>query len=84
MAPKTINSHMDILRMIMTEAAERFEFDNPFRNIKTLKLQKIHIEPFSLTDVERICKYVRQGPQSANNSGQNVTLDIQTAWRQHH
>ena len=60
MAPKTINSHLTILRMIMTEASERFEFDNPYRNIKPLKLQKVHIEPFSLAEVERICKYVRE------------------------
>jgi len=60
MAPKTINSHLTILRMIMTEASERFEFDNPYRNIKPLKLQKVHIEPFSLVEVERICKYVRE------------------------
>jgi integrase len=42
MAPKTINSHLTILRMIMAEASERFEFDNPYRNIKPLKLQKVH------------------------------------------
>ncbi|EBA00095.1 tyrosine-type recombinase/integrase [Marinobacter sp. ELB17] len=60
MAPKTINSHLTILRMIMTEASERFEFDNPYRNIKPLKLQRVHIEPFSLAEVERICKYVRE------------------------
>lgn len=60
MAPKTINSHLTILRMILTEAAERFEFDNPYRNIKPLKQQKVHIEPFSLAEVERICKYVRE------------------------
>lgn len=60
MAAKTINSHLTILRMILTEAAERFDFDNPYRNIKPLKQQKVHIEPFSLAEVERICKYVRE------------------------
>lgn len=60
MAPKTINSHMTILRMILTEAAERFDFDNPYKNIKPLKLQRVHIEPFSLDEVDLIIKHVRE------------------------
>ncbi|MFP3979070.1 Arm DNA-binding domain-containing protein [Marinobacter sp. KMM 10035] len=60
MSPKTINSHMTILRMLLVEAAERYEFDNPYRNIKPLKLQKVHIEPFSMNEVEKILKHVRE------------------------
>lgn len=60
MGPKTINSHMAILRMILAEAAERYEFDTPYRNIKPLKLQKVHIEPFSLNEVTRILDAVRE------------------------
>lgn len=60
MAPKTINSHMTILRMILTEAAERYDFTNPYLNIKPLKQQKVHIEPFSMTEVETILKRVRE------------------------
>jgi len=60
MSPKTINSHMTILRMILVEAAERYEFDNPYRNIKPLKLQKVHIEPFSMNEVEKILRHVRE------------------------
>lgn len=60
MAPKTINSHMAILRMILTEGAERYDFANPYRNIKPLKLKKVNIQPFSLDEVERITKYVRE------------------------
>lgn len=59
-SPKTINSHMAVLRMIMTEAAERYDFENPYRNIKPLKLKKIDIQPFSLDEVARITKYVRK------------------------
>lgn len=59
-SPKSINNHMTILRMILTEAADRYEFENPFRNIKPLKLQKVHIEPFSLTEVETILQTVRE------------------------
>lgn len=56
---KTINSHMTILRMMLGEAAERFEFETPYKNIKPLKLQKTHIEPFSLHKVQRIIDNVR-------------------------
>ncbi|KXS55549.1 MAG: Phage integrase family protein [Marinobacter sp. T13-3] len=58
-SPKTVNSHMAILRMILTEGTERYELPNPYRNIKPLKLQRVHIQPFSLDEVERIVKYVR-------------------------
>ena len=57
--PKTINNQMSILRAILREASDRYDFDNPYRNIKPLKLKKTHIEPFSLEEVERILKYVR-------------------------
>ena len=57
--PKTINNQMSILRAILREASDRYDFDNPYRNIKPLKLKKTHIEPFSLDEVERILKYVR-------------------------
>tara|TARA_R110002167_G_scaffold51814_6_gene149946 strand:+ start:6660 stop:7877 length:1218 start_codon:yes stop_codon:yes gene_type:complete len=60
MSPKTINTHMGVLRMIMTEAADRFGFLSPYRNIKPLKLQRSHIEPFSLEDVNRIIDKVRE------------------------
>lgn len=59
LSPKTINSHMTILRMVIDEAADRFGFETPYRNIKPLKLQKSHIEPFSLKEVERITSQVR-------------------------
>ncbi|APX91787.1 site-specific integrase [Halomonas sp. 1513] len=58
-SPKTINSHMTILRMIIDEAADRFGFETPYRNIKPLKLKRSHIEPFSLKEVDRIISSVR-------------------------
>lgn len=60
MSPKTINGHMSILRMILAEASERFDFESPYKNINPLKLQKIHIEPFSLNEVQRIIDSVRE------------------------
>lgn len=58
-SPKTINSHMTILRTVLDEAAERFDFESPYKNIKPLKLRKTYIEPFSLQEVQRIIDNVR-------------------------
>lgn len=60
MSAKSINNHMNILRMVLTEAADRYELINSFPNIKPLKLQRIHIEPFSLDEVERVLQAVRE------------------------
>lgn len=59
LSPKTINSHMAVVRMIVDEAADRLGFETPYRNIKPLKLKKSHIEPFSLKEVEHIISQVR-------------------------
>jgi len=59
LSPKTINNLMGILNMIMTEAADRFEFQNPVRNIKRLRLQRKDIQPFSLGEVRLILDTVR-------------------------
>lgn len=63
MTAKTINSHMGILRVIMTEASDRYNFQNPYRNIKPLKQKKTHIEPFSLVEVNQIINSVRKDYQ---------------------
>src|SRR5690554_3585192 len=60
MSAKSINNHMNILRMVMTEAADRYDFTNPYRNIKPLRLQRVHIKPFSLSEVETILRTVRE------------------------
>jgi integrase len=54
-----INRHMKILRMILNEAADRYEFTTPYRNIKPLKKERKDIEPFSLEEVELIIGNVR-------------------------
>ena len=59
LSPKTINNLMGILNMIMTEAADRFEFQNPVRNIKRLRLRRKDIQPFSLEQVRLILDTVR-------------------------
>ena len=54
-----INRHMKVLRMILNEAADRFDFTTPFRGIKPLKKPKIHIDPFNLQEIEQILQTVR-------------------------
>jgi integrase len=49
-----INKVMGFLRMILNEAADRFEFNRPYTGIKPLKQKKPDIEPFSLQEVYRI------------------------------
>lgn len=55
----TINKIMTPLRMILNEAADRYEFTSPWRGIKSLKIQKVDVEPFTLDEVQLILKHVR-------------------------
>ena len=59
LSAKTLNNRMGVLRMIMDEACDRYGFENPYRNIRPLKMKKIHIEPFSLVEVNKILENVR-------------------------
>ncbi|WP_426357681.1 Arm DNA-binding domain-containing protein [Pseudocolwellia sp. HL-MZ19] len=54
-----INKHMKILRMILNEAADRYDFTTPYRNIKPLKVPKTDIAPFTLEEVSLILSTVR-------------------------
>lgn len=54
-----VNHVMTVCRMLITEAAERFEFRNPYVNIKPLKIPKIKITPFSLDEVKHFLRNVR-------------------------
>ncbi len=57
--PKTINAHMTLLKTILDEASDRFDFESPYKNIKPLRLQRSHVEPFSLVEVNKIIETVR-------------------------
>jgi integrase len=59
LSPKRINAIMGVLRQILNEAADRFDFTTPFLNIKPLKVPKSHVEPFTLDEVQRIIETVR-------------------------
>jgi len=59
LSSKRINEIMGLLRQIMNEAADRFEFTSPVANIKKLRVRKTDVDPFSLVDVQRIMATVR-------------------------
>lgn len=59
LSPKRINEIIGLLRQILNEAADRFQFTSPSLNIKTLRLRKTDVNPFSLVDVQRILATVR-------------------------
>ena len=54
-----INRHMKVLRMILNEAADRYEFTSPYHGIKPLKVQKTDIDPFTLDEINQILAAVR-------------------------
>lgn len=59
LSPARINHIMTPLRMILNEAADRHEFESPYKNVKPLRVPKTQIEPFSLDEVMLILENVR-------------------------
>ena len=59
LSAKRINEIMGLLRQIVNEAADQYEFKHPMSTIKKLKQQKVDVNPFSLQDVQRILAAVR-------------------------
>lgn len=55
-----INHILTPLRMIMNEAADRFNFSTPYVNIKSLKVARTDIDPFTLDQVNLILSTVRE------------------------
>ena len=56
---RRINKILNPLRMILNEAADRFDFRTPFQNVKQLKIRKTDVQPFSLDQVKLILDKVR-------------------------
>ncbi|SNC59416.1 integrase [Marinobacter sp. es.048] len=54
-----INRIMTPLRMILSEAANRFEFSSPYHGIKSLKIPRTDVEPFGIDEVKQIIDTVR-------------------------
>ncbi len=59
LSPMRINHIMTSLRMILNDAADRFEFNTPFRGIKPLKVLKSDVDPFSFEEVHLFLDKVR-------------------------
>lgn len=55
-----INKLMGPVRMILNEAADRYDFRTPFANIKQLKMRKTDVQPFSLEEVQSLIGAIRQ------------------------
>lgn len=60
---RRINAVMKPLRQILNEAADRFEFQTAFRNIKPLKNKRTDVQPFSLAEVQLILARAREDYQ---------------------
>jgi integrase len=56
---RRINKIMNLLRQIINEAADRFNFRTPFQNIKQLKVKRTDVEPFTLDEVKLILASIR-------------------------
>lgn len=59
LSPVTINHIMTPLCMILHEAANRYNFSSPYQGIKSLKVPRAHVEPFSTEEIGLILKTVR-------------------------
>lgn len=54
-----INHIITPLRMILNEAANRYQFSSPYHGIKSLKVPKTDVEPFTIDEVRKIIDTVR-------------------------
>ena len=64
LSPSRINHIMTPLRMILNEAADRYEFTSPWRNIKALKVPRTEVDPFNFQEVEKV---IQSAPDEYRN-----------------
>jgi integrase len=57
---RRVNRIINLLRQIVNEASDRFDFRTPFQNIKQLKVKRTDVDPFTLEDVMQIIHTVRK------------------------
>lgn len=58
MSASRANHIMTPLRMILTEASDRYDFNNPWRNIKPLNEPRTKVEQFTLDEVKKLLRNV--------------------------
>ena len=59
LSPRRINAIVLVLKQVLNEAADRYNFNTQVDRIKPLKLKKTDITPFSLEEVKKIINTVR-------------------------
>ncbi|MBN1142269.1 MAG: site-specific integrase [Deltaproteobacteria bacterium] len=59
LSPTRINHIMTNLRMILNDAADRFQFSTPFVGIKQLKVPATDVDPFSIAEINLFLSKVR-------------------------
>lgn len=60
LSARRINAVMKPLRQILNEAADRYNFNSPFRNIKPLRIKRSDVMPFCFDEVLQILRTVRE------------------------
>jgi integrase len=60
LSPARINTILVPLRLVLSEAANRFDFESPYKNIKMLKVPKTKVQPFTLDEVQTLLAHVRK------------------------
>jgi integrase len=60
LSPARINTILVPLRLVLNEAADRFDFGSPYKNIKMLRVPKTKVAPFTLDEVQLILNHVRK------------------------
>jgi integrase len=56
---RRINKIINLLRQVINEAADRFNFRTPFQNMKQLKVKRTDVDPFTLDEVKMILAAMR-------------------------
>jgi len=64
LSPARINTVMLILRQILQEAADRYDFAMQMGKLKPLKIPKSHVAPFSLEEAQLLINKVRADYQN--------------------
>ncbi len=59
LSPARVNGILNVLRQILNEAADRFEFNMTFKGIKPLRVSKTKIDPFTLAEVKALIDAVQ-------------------------
>jgi integrase len=59
LSARRVNAVMKPLRQILNEAADRYNFNSAFRNIKPLRIKRSDVLPFNMDEVQQILQTTR-------------------------